>query len=54
MSRIKPLNPATCTHCGSKNTERFGYSKNARGSLWSCKSCHKPFVVKTLVLAKKS
>ena len=52
MSRLKPLNPATCTHCSSKNTKRVGYSEVKGGSLWKCYDCGKGFVIPKVVLKK--
>jgi len=52
MARLKPLNPATCTECGSKTTRRIGYSKSRSASLWHCGECGKVFEVVTLVLSR--
>lgn len=54
MSRLVPLNPATCPHCGKKETKRVGYSESRKASLWVCaaEGCGKPFAVPQLILAR--
>lgn len=54
MSRLIPINAATCPQCGKKATTRLGYSQSAKGSLWRCETpdCGKIFVVAMLQLAK--
>ena len=52
MARLKPLNPATCPKCKTKNTKRVGYSESKRGSLWICSDCKEGFIVPMLALKK--
>ena len=49
---LKPLNPATCPKCGSKNTSRGGFVKEANKSLWKCREadCGEEFYLAVLVL----
>jgi len=49
---LKPLNPATCPHCGSKKTSRGGFVKEAKMSLWKCREieCGKEFYLPVLVM----
>jgi hypothetical protein len=52
MPRLKPLNAATCTKCGSKKTKRLGYSPQKKGSVWACEDGQHLFVVPLLVFKK--
>lgn len=48
--RMIPLNAATCTHCGSKNTQRIGFSKEKNASVWACQGCKRSFQVLMIVM----
>lgn len=54
MGKLRPLNPATCPHCMSRNTKRGGVvpGKEEKGSLWKCfeDACGKEFHVPMIVL----
>jgi transposase-like protein len=52
MARLRPLNAAVCTGCGSKKTRRAGFSSEKRKSVWVCDDCKNTFTVPLLVLAK--
>jgi ribosomal protein L37AE/L43A len=56
VARLKPFSPATCPHCGKKETSRVGYSEQKMGSIWTCASegCGQVFVLPMLALARKS